>query len=293
VKELKSVKVIHMALIVLAMSLVTACSAVESILPAPGDAQQVNKVLKKVEPVMQSASSHINYKFSVTSTAKTKKSVDDEYKIHYVDDNNLTVQKIKGEYQDEQPVVYIDGQNWEYDEITDKVVSFGKEENAAKAELNNKYEVITKSYFIERAKAMGDEVVVKEEGDSIILSGELKEGSQKTNETTELEKLLEREKSAVFDVKLADTKQGENGSQLVSYQFKMWIDKKTNRITKIESTTNAHLMIVKEREGDYVKDQEGVPVVVKETLTFTEAPKTIAKPEDKVTEEEKSEAEYH
>lgn len=290
---MKISKVVHITLFVLGMSLLTACSAVESILPAPGDAQEVSEVLKKVEPVMQKASSHINYKFSVTSTAKTKRSIDDEYKIHYVDDNNLSIQKIKGEYQDKEPIIYIDGRSWEYDEITDKVISLGKEENAAKTELNDNYEVITKSYFIERAKAMGDEIVVKEEGNSIILSGELKEGSQKSNETTELEKLLKREKADVFEVQLADTKLGENGSQLVSYQFKMWIDKKTNRITKIESTTNAQIMVITKQKSDYVEDQEGVPVVVKETLTFSEAPNTIAKPEDKVTEEEKSEAEYH
>ncbi|MXQ53138.1 hypothetical protein [Shimazuella alba] len=290
---MKIPKVVHITLFGLGMSLVTACSSVSSILPAPGDAQEVNEVLKKVEPVMQKASSHIDYKYSVTSTAKTKRSIDEQYKIHFVDDNNLTIQKIKGEYKDEEPIVYIDGTQWVYDDILDKVTTLGTEENAAKAELNDNYEVITNSYFMERIKAMGDEVVVKEEGNSIILSAELKEGSQKSNETTELEKLLKREKSDVFEVRLADTKLGENGSQLVSYQFKMWIDKKTNRITKIESTTNAQIMVITKRNGDYVEDQEGVPVVVKETLTFSEAPNTIAKPEDKVTAEEKSEAEYH
>jgi hypothetical protein len=290
---MKIPKVVHITLFGLGMSLLTACSSVSSILPAPGDAQEVNEVLKKVEPVMQKASSHIDYKYSVTSPAKTKRSIDEQYKIHYVDDNNLTIQKIKGEYKDEEPIVYIDGTQWVYDDILDKVTTLGTEENAAKAELNDNYEVITNSYFMERIKAMGDEVVVKEEGNSIILSAELKEGSQKSNETTELEKLLKREKSDVFEVRLADTKLGENGSQLVSYQFKMWIDKKTNRITKIESTTNAQIMVITKRNGDYVEDQEGVPVVVKETLTFSEAPNTIAKPEDKVTAEEKSEAEYH
>jgi copper chaperone CopZ len=290
---MKIPKVVHITLFGLGMSLLTACSSVSSILPAPGDAQEVNEVLKKVEPVMQKASSHIDYKYSVTSTAKTKRSIDEQYKIHYVDDNNLTIQKIKGEYKDEEPIVYIDGTQWVYDDILDKVTTLGTEENAAKAELNDNYEVITNSYFMERIKAMGDEVVVKEEGNSIILSAELKEGSQKSNETTELEKLLKREKSDVFEVRLADTKLGENGSQLVSYQFKMWIDKKTNRITKVESITNAEIMVITKRNGDYVEDQEGVPVVVKETLTFSEAPNTIAKPEDKVTAEEKSEAEYH
>jgi hypothetical protein len=290
---MKIPKVVHITLFGLGMSLLTACSSVSSILPAPGDAQEVNEVLKKVEPVMQKASSHIDYKFSVTSTAKTKRSIDEQYKLHYVDDNNLTIQKIKGEYKDEEPIVYIDGTHWVYDDILDKVTTLGEEENAAKAELNDNYEVITNSYFIERIKAMGDEVVVKEEGNSIILSAEMKERSQKSNDDTELEKLLKREKGHIFDVRLADTKLGENGAQLVSYQFKMWIDKKTNRITKVESITNAEIMVITKRSGDYVEDQEGVPVVVKETLTFSEAPNTITKPEDKVTKEEKSEAEYH
>lgn len=255
---------------------------VESVLPAPGDAQEVEEVLKKVEPVMQNASSNINYKYSVTSTAKTKKQVEDEYSIHYVNDNNLRLQKIKGEFQDQEPIVYIDGTEWVYDDILEKVTTLGTEENAAKAELNDKYPIIKASYFIDRAKEMGDEVVVKEEGDSIVLSGEMKEVSmQRANEDTKLEKLLKREKAAVFDVQLVDTKLGENGSKLVSYQFKMWIDKKTNRITKIESITNAELSIILKRSGDYVEEEEGVPVVVKDVLTFTEAPATIAKPEAK------------
>jgi hypothetical protein len=290
---MKLAKVVKSTLFLLGMSLLTACSSISSILPAPGDAQEVNEVLKKVEPVVQKSASNIDYKFSATSTAKTKRSVDEEYKIHYVDDKNLRIQKTKGEYQDEVPIVYIDGTQWVYDDILDKVTTLGEEENAAKAELQDKYVAISKTYFIERVKAMGDEVVVKEEGNFIVLSGEMKERSQKSNEDTELEKLLKREKGYVFDVRLADTKLGENGAQLVSYQFKMWIDKKTNRITKVESITNAEIMVVTKRNGDYVEDQEGVPVVVKETLTFTDAPNTIAKPEDKVTEEEKSEAEYH
>jgi hypothetical protein len=286
-------KVVKSTLFLLGMSLLTACSSISSILPSPGDAQEVNEVLKKVEPVVQKSASNIDYKFSATSTAKTKRSTDEEYKIHYVDDKNLRIQKTKGEYQDEQPIVYIDGTEWVYDDILDKVTTLGEEENAAEAELRDKHVAISKTYFIERAKAMGDQVIVKEEGNFIVLSGEMKERSQKSNEDTELEKLLKREKGYVFDVRLADTKLGENGAQLVSYQFKMWIDKKTNRITKVESITNAEIMVITKRNGDYVEDQEGVPVVVKEILTFSEAPNTIAKPEDKVTEEEKSEAEYH
>ncbi|WP_240873442.1 hypothetical protein [Shimazuella soli] len=277
------------------LSFLPACSAVESILPAPGDAQKVEEVLKKVEPVMQKASSNIDYKFSVTSTAKTKRQKDEEYKIHYVDDNNLQIQKIKGEYQDEEPIVYINGEQWVYDDILDKVIAQGKEENALKAEMPYHYEAISKTYFIERAKAMGDQVAVKDEGNSIVLSGELKEkSSQKDNEVTALEKLLQRERNYIFDLQLADEKFGTNGDQLDSYQFKMWIDKKTYRITKVESILNAEIMVItKQTHADYYDEQEGVPVVVKEILTFSPASNTIAKPKDKVTAEEKSEAEYH
>mgnify|MGYP003946129435 CR=1 FL=1 len=293
-KSVKISKGLNITIIMLLCSVLTACSSVTSILPAPGDAQEVNEVLKKVEPVMQKASSNIDYKLSVTSTAKTKKEVNDEYKIHYVDDNNLRIQKIKGEYQDEEPRVFINGEEWVYDDILDKVIAQGKEENALKAEMPYHYEAISKTYFLERAKAMGDQVVVSDEGDSIVLSGELKEKSfQKDNEVTALEKLLQRERQYIFDLRLADEKLGTNGSQLDSYQFKMWIDKKTYRITKIESIINAEIMVITKRSGEYVEDQEGVPVVVNETLTFSPAPNTIAKPKDKVTAEEKSEAEYH
>lgn len=207
------------------------------------------------------------------------------HSCHYVDEKNLRVEKIKHIAMGKNlgrdvPRVYIDGEEWLYNEGSGEIEKISDLSDILTRALDSHTHILSMDYFLDRVKKYADQFTIQEEKDILVLSGKIEEDlSLKKKEKTELKKMLEKEINHLFNNINFETNQQKNGFQVHRYLLRIWVDKNTYKIRKIDSSVQGEVYLISSWTSEgLVNEQVGKKVVIKEVLTYQDAPNTIPKP---------------